>query len=159
MNAAFARVLNLVPRGQHAADALTEPVPAVTREAVAANLTARRELTAQADLPTVVIPALNVDVTWPPRVPIADDYRALPVFQAVVRGACRVGLTGLGTRGAALIPPPEFGLDGFDVTPAGDDGTFWTEFDAGVAEVEAGFFNARRVFHSEDTAGFPAVAS
>lgn len=178
MNAAFARVLNLVPRGQHAADALTEPEPACKAcspldygpcdcprpcgwpscmgERARATAAA---LAAQIETPTVVIPALNVDVTWPPRASIADDYRDLRVFPAVVRGACRVGLRGIGTRGPVLVPPPEFGLDESDAAPAPDDGTFWAEFDAGVAEVEAGFFNARRVFHSEDTAGFPAVAS
>jgi hypothetical protein len=115
-------------------------------------------LAAQIAAPTAVIPALDVDAAWPPRVPIADDYRDLRVFPAVVRGACRVGLRGIGTRGAALIPPPEFGLDPFtaDAGAADDLGPEWDK----VAEnYEAGFFNARRVFHSENTAGFPAVAS
>lgn len=176
MNAAFARVLNLVPRGQHAADALTEPAckacshldygpcdcprdcgwPSCMGERAHAAAAA---LAAQVETPTAVIPALSVDVSWPPRVPIADDYRDLRVFPAVVRGACRVGLTGIGTRGTVLVPPPEFGLGRFDAAPVRDDGTFWAEFDAGVAEVEAGFYSARRVFHSADTAGFPAVTA
>ena len=130
----------------------------VTREAVVADLTARRALTAQADIPTEVIPALSVDLTWPPRASIAEDYRDLRVFPAVVRGACRVGLTGIGTRGAFLVAPlPDWGLDETaDGTP---DADFGPEFDQVAEHYEAGFYQARRVFHSADTAGFPAVAS
>lgn len=90
--------------------------------------------------------------------PIAADYRALPVFQAVVRGACQAGLTGLGTRGVHPAPPlPDYGLDRFTADAGGDD--FGPEFDEVAARAEAGFYEARRVFHSADTAGFPAVTA
>jgi hypothetical protein len=162
MNGTFARVLNLVPRGQHAADALTDPPPSyerypVTADAVAEARTEAFHLAAQGGIPTVAIPALSVDVTWPPRVTIADDYRDLRVFPAVVRGACRVGLTGIGTRGAFLVAPlPDWDLgEVADDTPAAD---FGPEFDQVAERYEAGFYKANRWFHSEDTAGFPAVA-
>ena len=162
MNGTFARVLNLVPRGQHAADALTEQPPypryPVTADAVTEARTEAFHLAAQHGTPTVVMPALSVDLTWPPRVPIAEDYRALPVFKSVVRGACRVGLTGIGTRGVHPVPfVPDYGLDRF--TPDIPEADFGPEFDQVAEHAEAGFYNARRVFHSADTAGFPAVAS
>jgi hypothetical protein len=178
VNQIAVRLLNLAGAGRHRADPLTVPpsryppfegsadetqmLPGpltAYAQAVAANLAGRRELTAQAGQPTVVIPALSVDVTWPPRVPIAEDYRDLRVFPAVVRGACRVGLRGIGTRGAFLVAPlPDWGLDGSaDAAPDAEDlGPAWDR----VAEhYEAGFYNARRVFHSADTAGFPAVTA
>ena len=175
MNQIAARLLNLVPRGQHAADALTEPVPACracshldygpcecprdcgwpscmgerARAAAAA-------LAALVETPTVVIPALNVDVTWPPRVPIADDYRDLRVFPAVVRGACRVGLRGIGMRGAFLVAPPE-GWDLGEYAADVPDDDIGPQFDQVAERYEAGFVQANRWFHSADTAGFPAV--
>lgn len=157
MNQIAVRLLNLRPRGNHAADVLT--APPVTREAVTEARGGAWHLAAQHDTPTVVIPALNVDVTWPPRVPIADDYRALPVFQAVVRGACRAGLTGLGMRGAFLVAPlPDWDLGRFTAEIEDDDG-IGAEFDEVAEHYEAGFYEARRVFHSADTAGFPAVTA
>lgn len=90
---------------------------------------------------------------------IADDYRSLPVFQAVVRGACRAGLTGIGTRGAFLVPPPpHWGLDRFTAdTGSLDD--LEPEWDQVAEHAEAGFYRARRMFHSAGTAGFPAVTA
>ena len=88
---------------------------------------------------------------------VADDYRSLPVFRAVVRGACRAGLTGLGTRGAFRVPPPpDWGLDRFTADAGGLD-DLGPEWDQVAEHAEAGFYRARRVFHSADTAGFPAV--
>jgi hypothetical protein len=160
MNQIAARLLSLVPRGQHAADALTVPPrPAVTSATVMQARWDAYHLAAQHGTPTEVIPALSVDVTWPPRPSIAEDYRALPVFHAVVRGACRAGLTGIGTRGAFLVAPlPDWDLDRLtDGTP--DDDDLGPEWDQVAAHAEAGFYKANRWFHSEDTAGFPAVAS
>lgn len=94
----------------------------------------------------------------PPAVSIAEDYRDLRVFPAVVRGACSAGLTGLGTRGVHPVPPlPDYGLDRF-VTDFGPD-TTGEEFDQVAGRAEAGFYSARRVFHCADTAGFPAVVA
>lgn len=69
MKAKTARRLNLTARGRHAADPLSVPplqVVPVTREAVVTDLAARRALTAQADMPTTVIPALAVPCPPPP---------------------------------------------------------------------------------------------
>jgi hypothetical protein len=78
------RLLNLRPRGRHAADPLAHHLPPspyppfdgaadetqmLTAPAVAGNLAERRALTAQRDVPTAVIPALNIDVSWPPAPP------------------------------------------------------------------------------------------
>jgi len=107
------------------------------------------------DAPQAQVPA--------PRVfPLAADYRALPVFRTTVRAACAAGLTGLGTRGVhPVIPVPDYGLERFTTDSicgiwAGDIGR---EFDEVAARAEAGFYEARRVFHSADTAGFPAVTA
>lgn len=47
-------------------------------------------------------------VPYPPLPPLKADYQELPIFQAVTRGACRVGLRGLGIR--SCPPLPDFGL-------------------------------------------------
>jgi hypothetical protein len=92
----------------------------------------------------------------PPVFRIAADYRALPVFRAVVRAACAVGLTGIGTRGVhPVIPVPDYGLDRF-TADIPDDG-IGQEFDRIEQEAEAGFVRARRVFHSADSGAFPAI--
>jgi len=161
VNQIATRLLNLVPRGQHAADPLTAPTqrPVLTREAVEQARADAWHLASQHGTPTVVMPALSVDVTWPPRVPIAEDYRTLPVFRSTARDACAVGLRGIGTRGAFLVAPlPDWGLDKFTAN-APDDEDLGPEWDRVAEHAEAGFYNARRVFHSADTAGFPAVAS
>ena len=94
----------------------------------------------------------------PPAVSIADDYRDLRVFPAVVRGACRAGLTGLGTRGVHPVPPlPDYGLHRFTADFGPD--TIGEEFDQVAERADAGFYSARRVFHRADTAGFPAVVA
>jgi hypothetical protein len=50
-------------------------------------------------------------VSYPP-LSFKADYHDLPMFRAVVRGACRAGLTGLGV---AFAPPlPDFDLGRFD---------------------------------------------
>ena len=78
------------------------------------------------------------------------------MFPAVVRGACRAGLTGIGTRGARpALFVADYGLDRFTADTRCDDPG--PEFDRIEARTEAGFFQARRVFHCADTAGFPAV--
>jgi hypothetical protein len=93
-----------------------------------------------------------------PAVPIAADYQALPVFRNTVRDACGAGLKGIGTRGVHPIPPlPDYGLDRFTTGPWED--VVGPEFDQVAARMEAGFYQARRMFHRADTAGFPAVAA
>jgi hypothetical protein len=174
-----ARVLNLVPGGLHASDPLTEPAaPAPLSAPVAPVAPGATEFDAAAAAlaadPRVAAALARIAATVtaeqdgpPPRVPIAADYRALPVFQATVRAACRAGMTGIGTRGVhPVIPLPDYGLDRFTAVTAhdGDDGDaddgdagFGPEFDQVAERAEAGFYEARRVFHRADTAGFPAV--
>lgn len=165
MNNLTVRLLNLRPRGLHSADPLTEPIPrteavpepaqdephGIATSETLATLVARAEAEQG---PREGAPDPGVM----PAVPIADDYRDLRVFPAVVRGACRVGLTGIGTRGVHPSPPlPDYGLDRFTAGPWEDEAG--PEFDQVAERMEAGFYQARRVFHRADTAGFPAVAS
>jgi len=94
----------------------------------------------------------------PEPVTLADDYRDLPVFQNVVRAACRAGMTGLGTRGVhPVMPVLDYGLDRFRLAPVPDDCE--AEFDEIAERAEAGFVQARRVFHRADSATFPAVVA
>jgi hypothetical protein len=91
-------------------------------------------------------------------IPIAVDYRALPVFRSTTRDACAVGLTGIGTRGVHPVPPlPDYDLDRFAADVPTTD--FGPEFDQIAKTAEAGFYEANRMFHRADTAGFPAVTS
>jgi hypothetical protein len=53
-----------------------------------------------------------VPVSYPPRRPLAADYRDLPMFRAVTRGACRAGLRGIGVRQAGRTP----GLPNFRIS-------------------------------------------
>ena len=76
------------PHGRHRADPLAAtapvlvvlPTPVVTAEAVAANLTGRRELTKQADIPTVAIPALPPAIDPRPM----HDLGPCPIWRAVL---------------------------------------------------------------------------
>ena len=100
----------------------------------------------------------DVPGAMPAAFSIAADYRALPVFRDAMYAACDAGLTGLGTRRVHPVPPvPDYGLDRFTVGAGDDD--FGPEFDQIAGRAAAGFYEASRVFHSADTAGFPAVAS
>jgi hypothetical protein len=89
MNHFTIRLLNLRSHGRHAADPLGRHGPAdlpphpVTSRAVAAGLHARAELTAQADIPTAVIPALNVNLEWPPAPP-RESWLTVPQAQAML---------------------------------------------------------------------------
>ncbi len=110
--------VRLLPaRGRHAAspadpflaggDSFTVAHP-VTAQAIAADREARRELTAQADIPTVVIPAVRETPM------LAADYKSLPVFRDAVYAACAAGLRGIGMREVRpALAAPDYGLDRF----------------------------------------------
>ena len=59
------------------------------------------------------------------------------------------------------LPVPEFAgeLQALHAAAAADTDGIGAEFDQVAERAEAGFFQARRVFHREDTAGFPAVSA
>lgn len=84
------RLLNLNPRGRHAADPITagelaQPQPAVTRAAVIADRSARHQLTVLGGAETTVIPALQVPVPEPPPrdrwLPAAQTCAMLPAVR------------------------------------------------------------------------------
>ena len=82
--------------------------PPVTAEAVAADLTARRALTAQSGIDTVTIPALAAEQAKPPAPPrrvlpdIYTDLRDLPGLRDAIRSTTQRGGTECGTCGRIL---------------------------------------------------------
>jgi hypothetical protein len=130
-----------------------DPVPAKDPRVLAALTQIQAQAAAEHDGPTRR-PAYR------PRVPIAADYRNLPVFQDTVRAACRSGLTGIGTRGVhPVMPVPDYGLDRYTLAPFTAGAACGAEFDQIAERTLAGFVYARRAFHREDTADFPAVTA
>ena len=92
-----------------------------------------------------------------PAPPLAADYRSLPAFRDSVYAACEAGLRGIGTRGLPVPPEPDYDLGRFTADTGHED--FGPQFDDVARRAEAGFYQASRWFHSEDTAGFKAVSS
>jgi len=89
--------------------------------------------------------------------PLAADYRSLPAFRDSVYAACEAGLRGIGTRGLPVPPEPDYDLGRYTAGTGHED--FGPQFDDVARRAEAGFYQASRWFHSEDTAGFKAVSS
>jgi hypothetical protein len=137
-------------------EAFARPATAAPREDEAAA----RVVAERADLARIYAPenrepmAPSTPYRWDHRA----DFRDLPLFKSTVRAACKAGLRGIGTRGVHPVAAlPDYGLDRFTVPaePKGDD----PGFELGLIEAyaENGFYEARRVFHSADTAGFKPV--
>jgi len=87
------------------------------------------------------------------------DYRTLPVYRSVVRGACRAGLRGIGVRGIHVATElPDFGLDALLAPPEPEREDIGALFDGIARRTEDGLYRGKRWFHSEDTCEFPAMS-